>query len=51
MLSTIADLLGVALVATFAWFVWQPLPLLVVGLALLAASYASSRVPKTEEIE
>lgn len=38
MLTTALDLLGVALIAAFAWFVWAPLPLLIAGLAILAAS-------------
>lgn len=38
MLTTALDLLGVACLATFAFFVWWPLPLFVVGVAALAAS-------------
>ena len=51
MLSALAELLGVALLAAFAWFVWPPLPLLVVGAALIAGSYANNRTskPKPEE--
>lgn len=40
MLTTLLDLLGLTLIAAFAWFVWPPLPLLVCGVAVLAASYA-----------
>ena len=42
MLTTALDLLGVALVAVFAWFVWPPLPLLVVGAAILFASWRAA---------
>lgn len=42
MLTTALDLLGVACLATFAWFVWEPLPIVVVGLASLAASWRAS---------
>lgn len=38
MLTTVMDVAGVALLAAFAFFVWAPLPLLVLGLAALAAS-------------
>lgn len=38
MLTTALDLLGVTLLAVFAWFVWPPLVALVVGVAALAAS-------------
>ena len=38
MLSTLLDLLAVSCLVVFAWFVWPPLPLAVVGLAALAAS-------------
>lgn len=48
MFSTIVDLLGVACLAAFAWFVWPPLPLAVAGVALLAGSFAASRTPKAE---
>lgn len=40
MLTTLLDLLGVGCLAAFAFFVWPPLVLLVVGLAALAASVA-----------
>lgn len=43
MLSTLLDLLGLCLVAAFSWFVWEPLPLAVVGVGLLAASFQASR--------
>lgn len=51
MLSTLAELLGVSLIAVFAWFVWQPLPLAVVGAALIVGSYASNRTPKLKPEE
>lgn len=40
MVSTLLDLLGVGALAAFAFFVWPPLVLLVVGLAALVASAA-----------
>lgn len=43
MLTTALDLLGVAAICAFAWFVWQPLPLLVLGAACVAASRQMSR--------
>lgn len=43
MFSTLLDLVAVVCLAAFAWFVWEPAPLLVVGLAALAASYQSTR--------
>lgn len=43
MLSTALDLLGVALLAAFAWFVWPPLLLLVLGVAALLISWKSTR--------
>ena len=42
MLTTALDLLGVACLAVFAWFVWEPLPIAVIGLASLAASWRAS---------
>jgi hypothetical protein len=42
--STILDLLGIALLAACAWFVWAPLPLAVVGVAALVASRQMVRV-------
>lgn len=38
MLTTVLDLIAIVCLAVFAWFVWPPLPLLVVGLACLAVS-------------
>lgn len=38
MLTTLLDLLGVACLSIMAWFVWEPLPLVVVGLGSLVAS-------------
>lgn len=43
MLTTLLDLLGVALIATFSFFVWPYLPLLVVGVAVLAASWKAAQ--------
>jgi hypothetical protein len=48
-LTTLLDLLGVALLATFAWFVWAPLPLCVVGVAILAASWLKASPVKASE--
>lgn len=39
MLTTALDLLAVASLAAFAWFVWEPLPLVVIGAAAIAASW------------
>lgn len=38
MLTILLDLLAVAALAVFAWFIWEPLPLAVVGFAALAVS-------------
>lgn len=38
MLTTVLDLLGIGLLAAFAWFLWWPLTLLVLGVAALAIS-------------
>lgn len=43
MLTTALDLLGVAALAAFAWFIWPPIVLLVVGVAALWASREASR--------
>lgn len=43
MLWTILEVLGVLLLALFAWFVWPPAAALVVGVALLLASWRNSR--------
>lgn len=40
MVTTVLDLLGVVCLAVFAWFVWPPAVLAVVGVALLAVSFA-----------
>lgn len=37
MVSTLVQAAGVALVAAFSFFVWPPLPLLVVGVVLVVA--------------
>jgi hypothetical protein len=42
-LSTVLDVAGVLLLATFAFLVWPPLALLVVGGACLFASWALDR--------
>lgn len=41
--TTLLDIVGVVLLAAAAWFVWEPLPLVVVGLACLVASAQASR--------
>lgn len=38
MLTTLLDLLGIVLLAAFAWFIWPPLVLLVVGVFALLSS-------------
>ena len=43
MFSTLLDLLGATALAVFAWFVWPPAALLVVGLAALLASRQAAR--------
>jgi hypothetical protein len=48
-LTTLLDLLGVTLIAAFAWFVWAPLPLAVVGVAILAASWVKAPPVKVTE--
>lgn len=40
MVNNLLQLLGLALVAVFCWFVWPPLPLLVVGVVLIAGAEA-----------
>lgn len=47
-MDTLLDLLGVACLAVLAWFVWPPLPLGVVGVALLLVSWQRSRVPSED---
>lgn len=44
--STILDVLGVFLLALFAFQVWPPLCLLVMGVAALLISWQLTRVPK-----
>jgi hypothetical protein len=39
MLTTALDLLGIALIAAFGWFIWPPLVLAIVGVGVLAASW------------
>jgi hypothetical protein len=43
MLTTILDLIGIACLAAFAFFVWPPACLGVIGLAALAVSRKASR--------
>lgn len=43
MLTTLLDLAGVILIAGFVWFVWPPLVLAVVGVAVLAASWKAAQ--------
>lgn len=42
-MTTVLDLLGVACVAAFAFFVWPPACLLVIGAAALLMSWRASR--------
>lgn len=46
MISTYLDVLGVFLLALFAFQVWPPLCLLVVGVAALLISWRLNRTPK-----
>lgn len=41
-MDTVLDLLGAALLAAFAWFIWPPAVLLVLGVAVLLASWRLS---------
>lgn len=43
MLTTFLDLLGIACLASFAFFVWPPACLIVIGVAALAMSWKASR--------
>ncbi len=43
MVTTILDVLGVLLLAAFAWFAWPPAALLVLAVALLLASWRMSK--------
>lgn len=43
MLSSLLDVVGVACLAAFAWFVWPPLSLLVAGAAMLLVSWRLTR--------
>lgn len=42
-MTTVLDLLGVALLAAFAFFLWPPACLLVLGVAALLMSWRASR--------
>lgn len=41
-MTTALDVLGVLCVAAFAWFLWQPAALLVLGAAFLLVSWRRS---------
>lgn len=41
--TDVLDIVGLGLLSGFAFIVWAPLPLLVVGLAALFASWRSTR--------
>jgi hypothetical protein len=43
MLTTALEILGIAAISGFAWFVWPPLVLLVIGVALILSSRAANR--------
>lgn len=43
MRTTVLDLIGIICLAAFAFLVWPPLPLLVLGVAALVASWRASR--------
>lgn len=43
MLTTAADVIGVACLTLFAFSIWPPAALLVFGLACLTASWGASR--------
>lgn len=42
-MTTFLDLLGIACLAAFAFFVWPPACLIVIGVAALAMSWKASR--------
>lgn len=42
-MTTFLDLLGIAGIAAFAFFVWPPACFLVIGVAALAMSWKASR--------
>lgn len=42
-MTTVLDILGAACVAAFAFFVWPPACLLVIGVAALLMSWRASR--------
>lgn len=45
MLTTLLDLLGIALIVAFAALVWWPAALLIAGIACLFVSWQLTRVP------
>lgn len=42
-MTTVLDILGIVCVAAFAYFIWPPAALGVVGVAALLASWRASR--------
>lgn len=42
-MTTVLDIIGVLLLAAFVWLVWPPAVLLVLGVAVLLASWIRSR--------
>lgn len=42
MLTTALELLGVTCLAAFAWFIWPPLTLCVLGVALLLIAWRAA---------
>lgn len=45
MKTTILDILGVIFLASFAYFIWPPAPLLVIGAAALLISWRLTSTP------
>lgn len=44
-MTTALDIVGLSALAAFAWFIWPPMVLLVVGFALLLVSWLSGGSP------
>lgn len=42
-ITDLLDVLGVLAVAAFSFFIWYPAPLLVIGVALLVASFVRTK--------
>jgi hypothetical protein len=40
---TVIEVVGLALVVAFSWFIWPPLPLLVAGVLLVAVAVIGER--------